>query len=182
MLIILTRDHEIIREIETPARDHLKFPDVKGQHKSHSSWPHSSKPRATVSMRINGSKTLAAKGQVVKHPKQFEKVGCSFITGQSTQNIRKRSAGPGFGLLTKPNTNGVKKSSTKNIGHAPHRFFSTTERKLPMQNNSSICLKTYPVKSKWPIASASGKKATEEHDIKKEKKLPSSVQAEMEKR
>ncbi|XP_024032078.1 protein ENHANCED DOWNY MILDEW 2 isoform X1 [Morus notabilis] len=182
-ILMYCMDHEIIREIETPARDHLKFPDVKGQHKSHSSWPHSSKPRATVSMRINGSKTLAAKGQVVKHPKQFEKVGCSFITGQSTQNIRKRSAGPGFGLLTKPNTNdGVKKSSTKNIGHAPHRFFSTTERKLPMQNTSSISLKTYPVKSKWPIASASGKKATEEHDIKKEKKLPSSVQAEMEKR
>lgn len=179
--IMLTRDHEIISELGTPARDHIKFPDVRGQQNVHSLESHSRKERVMVSIKSKIPETLATEKLGVNFPKQVEKVGYRVSTSDSTPNINKRCARPDFDSLRKPNRTGVRKSSKENIGPS-HSFFPKTGGNLPTKNKSSIGLENYPVKSIRQNADGNRNKAPEEYVIKTAKKPYPSIQAEMENR
>ncbi|PON48472.1 Cdk-activating kinase assembly factor [Parasponia andersonii] len=180
-VLIYCLDHEIISELGTPVRDHIKFPDVRGQQKTHNLELHSRNERVMMSIKCKPPETFATRKIEANLPKQVEKVGCSVSIGDSTQNIKKRCAGPDFVSLRKPNRNeGERKSSKETIGHY-HSFFPKTEGKLLMKNNS-ISLDRNSIKFKRQIANGIGKRATEEHVIKNTKRPCPSIQAEMENR
>ena len=168
--IMLTRAHEIIRELETPARDHIQFPDVKGQHKLHGFGFLSRKKRMQVSS--NATANL---------PKRVEKGSHGVNTYDSTPKFWKSTGMPS--VRTKPNVaHGIARSSKENIGSASWGFISKSVGKLAMQSNSSISLKTSQGKSTGNIASVIQRKAAQESVIRKANGPSSSVQADMENR
>ncbi|XP_062107255.1 protein ENHANCED DOWNY MILDEW 2-like isoform X2 [Humulus lupulus] len=181
-ILIYCMDHEILSELATPARDHVKFPDVSGQPKALNLELHSSKERA---MQMVSTTSKIFETFATKNPNMLQRVekgGCSASVGDSTQTIKRRCAGPDFDSLRKRKRNDEERKSAKeNIGSSLS-VFSKAEGKSCMKNNSSISLETHPVKSKRHTASGIVKNATEEHVTKNAKTSCLSAQAEMEKR
>ncbi|KAL5581737.1 hypothetical protein UlMin_014179 [Ulmus minor] len=168
-ILIYCMDHKIIIELGTPARDHIKFPDVKGKQKTQNLKLVSSKDINVESIKSKFSESLVTKRTIAP--------GCSANFG----DFKKRSAGPDFGFLRKLNTiDGVRKSLNGNTGATPYRFSATNGTKLSMQNNSSANSETYSVNSMQQIARGVGKNAMVKSVIRK-KKSAGPNQAEMEK-
>ncbi|XP_060672411.1 protein ENHANCED DOWNY MILDEW 2 isoform X2 [Ziziphus jujuba] len=163
-ILMYCMDHEIIRELGTPARDHLKFPTKKVQ----DSALLASRGKGVASMKRNASEILSTQGRIVKLQKRIEKVGGGSINlGGSTKNIQKR-CGPDFDSLRKTTAiHAVKIPPKVNI------------------RSSSYCSKAYPHKSismQQKIASAIGRKSEEETIVKMANSSQSSVDPEMESR
>ncbi|KAM6572084.1 hypothetical protein CsatA_016164 [Cannabis sativa] len=181
-ILIYCMDHEILSELGTPTRDHVKFPDVSGQEKAPNLEMHSRKERVMpmLSTRSNVFETFATKK--LNMLQRAEKGVCSASVGDSTQTIKKRCVRPDFDSLRKrKRTDEVRKSAKVNVGSSLS-FFSKVEGKSCMKNNSSVSLETHPVKSKRNAASGIVKGATEENVIKNTKRPCPSAQAEIEKR
>lgn len=147
---ILNRDHEINKELGTPLRDHLKFPDAKGIKKQHEGEKLSSKKKAVASTKGMVCDNLSAGKIISELPNRVKKMCNSVKGGDSTKKIEKRCFRQDFDSLEKQNTiNSVGKSVKENIRSIPCKSFTAVESKSSTKNSKSLIdLELYPLRSK----------------------------------
>lgn len=144
------RDHEIQRELGTPFRNHLKFPDAEGEKEQQKTGEPSSKEKVVASRRIMVSHNSTIQGHR-KFLKQVYKGSNSVKIGDSAEKIKKRCVQQQFDALNKQNTTEpVGKPLKEKIQFVTYRSSTEVKRK------SSIDLVKDPLKSKWQKL-ASGK-------------------------
>ncbi|KAM4093043.1 hypothetical protein ACB094_06G085900 [Castanea mollissima] len=137
-ILIYCLDHEINKELGTPLRDHLKFPDAKGIKKQHEGEKLSSKKKAVASTKGMVCDNLSAGKIISKLPNRVKKMCNSVKGGDSTKNIEKRCFRQDFDSLEKQNTiDSVGKSVKENIRSIPCKSFTAVESKSSTKNSKS---------------------------------------------
>lgn len=114
MLNTLTREHKIISELKTPARDHLKFPGVEGKRKKEDLELLLTEEKDVASKRNIVSESFVADKTVVKKLKLAE-VYSGAEVGMSNSEIKKRWPRQDVHSLKKPNITDTGRKSLKDI-------------------------------------------------------------------
>lgn len=176
----MTRDHEIIRELATPARDHLKFPNMEWKKKVQGYALQSSREKAIALMKRKASELLSTQGTAVKLQERIEKVGFGRINLGGSTKINQKRCGPDFDSFRKTNAIlPVRVPPKDNIRFAPYSSLRRVESRLSLGNhNSSGNSKAYPHKSismQQKINSAISKKSKEKTIVKMTNSSQSSV-------
>lgn len=114
MLNTLTREHKIISELKTPARDHLKFPGVEGKRKKEDLELLLTEEKDVASKRNIVSESFVADKTVVKKLKLAE-VYSGADVGMSNSEIKKRWPRQDVRSLKKPNITDTGRKSLKDI-------------------------------------------------------------------
>ncbi|XP_030931311.1 protein ENHANCED DOWNY MILDEW 2-like isoform X1 [Quercus lobata] len=149
-ILIYCLDHEINKELGTPLRDHLKFPDAKGIKRQHEGEKLSSKKKAVASRKGMVCDNLSAGKIILKLPNRVKKMCNSVEGGDSTKKIKKRCFRQDFDSLKKKNTiDLVGKSVKENIRSIPCKSFTVVGSKSSTKSNKSLIdLELYPLRSK----------------------------------
>ncbi|KAH9745110.1 protein ENHANCED DOWNY MILDEW 2 [Citrus sinensis] len=110
----LPREHKIISELKTPARDHLKFPGVEGKRKKEDLGLLLTEEKDVASKRNIVSESFVADKTVVKKLKLAE-VYSGADVGMSNSEIKKRWPRQDVHSLKKPNITDTGRKSLKDI-------------------------------------------------------------------
>ncbi|XVF21075.1 hypothetical protein REPUB_Repub12eG0059400 [Reevesia pubescens] len=103
-ILMYCMEHKIIRELGTPSRDHLIFPDLEVKEKKHKLELLSYRGKNLVSKRSEVSKDFATSRYLLKKPKLFQKAYGDIQAGPSSNRTAKDCSGQEFSPLKKTNT------------------------------------------------------------------------------
>ncbi|KAK6238637.1 hypothetical protein QUC31_004106 [Theobroma cacao] len=103
-ILIYCMEHKIIRELGTPSRDHLVFPDVKVKEKKHNLALLSYRGKNLASKRSEVYEDFATSRNLLKKPKLVPKAYGVIQAGVSSKRTEKHHSGQEFSSLKKPNT------------------------------------------------------------------------------
>ncbi|XP_022758963.1 protein ENHANCED DOWNY MILDEW 2-like [Durio zibethinus] len=103
-ILIYCMEHKIIRELETPSRDHLIFPNLEVKEKKHEVKLLSYRGKNLASKRSEVSEDVAKSRNLLKKPKLVQKAYGDIQAGASSKRIEKHCLRPEFSPLNKPNT------------------------------------------------------------------------------
>lgn len=146
--IVLTRDHEIDRQLKTPARNHLIFPGIERE-KDKCTLELLSSKKVMLSNRTIVSEHYPVDRPAAKKPKRVEIMHGGVETGDSTKKLERTFSGQDFEPSTKPTIiNTGRKYLKDNISSVPHRASAADKSKSHYRNNMLVNLGTYSLEAK----------------------------------
>ncbi|XVE72493.1 hypothetical protein DITRI_Ditri11bG0043500 [Diplodiscus trichospermus] len=103
-ILIYCMEHKIIRELGTPSRDHLIFPDLEVKESKHKVELLSYRGKSLASNRNEVSEDFATSRNLLKKPKLVQKAWGDFQAGASCKITEKHCSRQEFSPLKKSNT------------------------------------------------------------------------------
>ncbi|KAI4308435.1 hypothetical protein L6164_031512 [Bauhinia variegata] len=178
-ILMYCMDHDIVKELGTPARNHLIFPDIGGKkNKCTNNVVLGKKKVATSSEQSFESHTTVR--TLVKLPKEIKRVSDGIQTAAPSSTLEKQCPRQDFSFSSRSFVSGAAGKSLNDKNKVISRWvLPAAKNKLPLKRYISSHSSTLePANSKRRKSPA----VLEESEVRKDKNLPPYVEADMERR